>query len=422
MRQARPSLFAQALHRRELLPWGLSGFTLALVEGATAAVLVKRGFTGMASPWAVNLAVAFVSGAPAMSNMASFIWANLAHGREKVRLVVMLLALFGLLVGMVGLWPRAGFGLAATVLSVIAARVVWAGIVVVRSAIWTSNYPRAVLAQITSRIVIVTALGAAAAATLAGIVLQTHPALARWLFPAAALASLTAALLYRRMRVRQSWRLRAAELGEGSRDQAFSMRSLREVLRKDPQYRRFMTALAFYGAGNLMIGAQLVVIFSDQLQLPAAMQIGILTIVPLLCLPLFTPLWARLFDAGHVIEFRARQCWSLVAAMAVMIVAVFTQQHALLWVAAVLWGISSAGASLGWNLGHNDFATLGRVQQYMGVNVTLTGMRGLVAPPLGVLAYSWLERRSPGAGRYALLLPMTMTMAGAIGFNRMRQT
>jgi MFS family permease len=246
MRQARPSLFAQALHRRELLPWGLSGFTLALVEGATAAVLVKRGFTGLASPWAVNLAVAFVSGAPAMSNMASFIWANLAHGREKVRLVVLLLALFGLLVGMVGLWPRAGVGLAATVLSVIAARVVWAGIVVVRSAIWTANYPRAVLAQITSRIVIVTALGAAIAATLAGIVLQTHPLLARWLFPAAALSSLMAALLYQRMRVRQSWRLRAAELDAGSRDQAFSLRSVRDVLDHDPQYRRFMTAHSWW--------------------------------------------------------------------------------------------------------------------------------------------------------------------------------
>ncbi len=420
MRQARPSLFAQALHRRELLPWGLSGFTLGLVEGATAAVLVKRGFTGLASPWAVNLAVAFVSGAPALSNMASFIWANVAQGREKVRLIVVLLALFGLLVGMVGLLPRAGGGLAATVLLVIAARVVWAGIVVVRSAIWTANYPRAVLAQITSRIVIVTALGAVAAAALAGIVLQTHPTLARWLFPVAALASLAAAFLYQRMRVRQSWRLRAAELGEGGGEQVFSLRSLREVLREDPQYRRFMTALAFYGAGNLMIGAQLVVIFSDHLHLPAAMQIGILTIVPLLCLPVFTPLWARLFDAGHVIEFRARQCWSLVAAMTVMILAVFTQQHWMLWVAAVLWGVSTAGASLGWNLGHNDFASLGRVQHYMGVNVTLTGMRGLVAPPLGVLAYAWLERRSPGAGRYALLLPLMMTLAGAIGFNRMR--
>jgi hypothetical protein len=420
MRQTRPSPFARALYRRELLPWGLSGFTLGLVEGATAAVLVKKGFTGIAPSGAVNLAVAFVSGAPALSNMASFVWANLAHGREKVRLVVVLLALFGALVGMVGLWPRVSAGLAATVLSVIAARVIWAGILVVRSAIWTANYPRAVLARITSGIVIVTALGMAGAAGLAGIVLQTQPQLARWLFPAGALAGIVAALLYRRTRVRQAWRLRAAELGESGRSQAFSLRSVREVLRDDPQYRRFMTALAFYGAGNLMIGAQLVVIFSDQLHLPAAMQIGILTIVPLLCVPLFTPLWARLFDAGHVIEFRARQCWSLVAAMAVMILAVLTQQAWLLWTAAVLWGISTAGANLGWNLGHNDFASLGRVQQYMGVNVTLTGLRGLVAPPLGVLAYAWLERALPGAGRYALLLPMMLTVAGAIGFNRMK--
>jgi hypothetical protein len=135
---------------------------------------------------------------------------------------------------------------------------------------------------------------------------------------------------------------------------------------------------------------------------------------------LFTPGWARLFDAGHVIEFRAQQCWSLMAAMSVAIVAVFLQYTPLLWVAAVLFGISTAGANLGWNLGHNDFATLGKVQQYMGVNVTLTGMRGLVAPPVGAIVYTLLERQSPGAGRYALLLPLGLTLTGAIGFNRMK--
>ncbi len=46
----RPSPLAQALYRREILPWTLGGFALGLVEGATAAVLVKRGFTGHAIP------------------------------------------------------------------------------------------------------------------------------------------------------------------------------------------------------------------------------------------------------------------------------------------------------------------------------------------------------------------------------------
>ena len=61
------------------------------------------------------------------------------------------------------------------------------------------------------------------------------------------------------------------------------------------------------------------------------------------------------------------------------------------------------------------------MQQYMGVNVTLTGMRGLVAPPAGVLFYEWLERSAAGAGRWSQLLPLAMTLAGAFGFNRMHR-
>ena len=69
---------AEAAFRRELAPWTLLGLTLGLVEGATAAVLIKKTFADAADPWLVNLAVAFVSGAPALSNVVSFVWANLA--------------------------------------------------------------------------------------------------------------------------------------------------------------------------------------------------------------------------------------------------------------------------------------------------------------------------------------------------------
>ncbi len=116
-----------------------------------------------------------------------------------------------------------------------------------------------------------------------------------------------------------------AELTEAGTTEVFSFRVLREILARDPEYRRFMTCMALFGAGNLMIWGQLVIIFTDHLHLSAAKQVSILTIVPLLCMPLFTPLWARMFDAGHVIEFRARQCWVTVAGMAVVIVAVYTR-------------------------------------------------------------------------------------------------
>jgi hypothetical protein len=415
-----PGKAALALYRREMLPWLLAGCALGMVEGATAAVLVKRGFAGHVSPDLLNLATAFVSGSPALANLTSFLWANLAHGREKVRLLVLLIAAFGAVVGSIGLLPRASAGLALTVLSVLAARMIWAGVLTVRATVWSANYPRAVLARITGRIVVVTALGMAGVAVLVATVLETLPGRAPVLYVVAGLAAFAAALVYRRVRVRHSYRLLRAERDAGGNAEVFSLRAMRTILREDPDFRHFMSWMALYGAGNLMIFGQLVIVFTDQLHLPPAQQVAILTIVPLLCVPLFTPLWAKLFDAGHVIDFRARQCWSLVAAMATVILAVFLHNHVLLWLAALLFGISTAGANLGWNLGHNDFASLGKVQQYMGVNVTLTGMRGLLAPPLGAIVYTLLERRAPGAGRFALLLPLGITLAGAIGFNRMK--
>jgi hypothetical protein len=293
-------------------------------------------------------------------------------------------------------------------------------VLTVRAAVWSANYPRNAVARITGRIVVLTSLGMAATAAMAGIVLSASPEHSMLLYLAAGAAALLAAWFSQRMRVRRAYQLRAAEHGASGRSDLFSLASFRKVLASDPDYRRFMLWMAVYGAGNLMVTGQLVILFTDRLQLPAAQQVAILTIVPLLCMPLFTPMWARMFDAGHVVQFRARQCWVVVAAIATVIIAVFLRSHWLLWCSAVLFGISTAGANLGWNLGHNDFASLGKVQQYMGVHVTLTGMRGLLAPPLGAVIYTLLERWAPGAGRYALLLPLGMCLAGAIGFNRMK--
>ena len=86
--------------------------------------------------------MAFVSGAPALSNVVSFVWANLAHGRARIGLMVALQAGFALLVGLFGVAPRALGGLAFAVASILIARVIWTGILTVRAAVWSANYPR----------------------------------------------------------------------------------------------------------------------------------------------------------------------------------------------------------------------------------------------------------------------------------------
>ena len=74
---------------------------------------------------------------------------------------------------------------------------------------------------------------------------------------------------------------------------------------------------------------------------------------------------------------------------------------------------------LGWNLGHLDFASPARAAQYMGTHVTLTGMRGLIAPLLGVWLYQGLETIKPGYGIYVLVLPLFLATVASYGFVRM---
>jgi Major Facilitator Superfamily len=353
---ARPSALAEGIFRREILPWGLLGLALGLVEGATAAVLVKQHFAGVAPHFAVNLAVALVSGAPAFSNVLSFVWANIAHGRERVQLIVALQAAFALLVGCVSFASRAAGGLVLTVLSVVAARVVWAGILTVRAAVWTANYPRNVLARITGRLVIVNSIAVACSAALVGWALEARALDARWLYGGGALAGLLGAWLYRAMRVRRQFRLLAEEAASGVRNEPFSLRMLTRILKEDPAYREYMLWMGIYGGGNLMLTAQLVLLFSERLHLTSGMQIGLLAVVPLITQPLFLPFWARLFDGSHVVRFRSRQGWALVIASAALCAGVFSAWLPLLWCGSVLLGAANAGANLGWNLGHTDFA------------------------------------------------------------------
>ncbi len=408
------------MYARELWPWALLGIACGLVEGGTVAVLVKKGFAGLVSPHVVDFAVAVVSGAPALANISSFAWANLAHGRARVGVLASLQGAFAVAVGLVALAPIAPGGVALTLIAVIIARVLWAGILTVRAAVWSANYPRHVMARITSRIVMASSLGIAVVALVAGWILDAHARSARWLYLFAALCGLLAALRYRAVRVRREYQLLAAEAETGATAGAFSLAMFRQILRDDASFRSYMFWLSLYGAGNLMMTAQLVVLFSDRLHLASLTQILLLTVVPLLLMPLFLPAWARLFDHGHIIEYRSRQCWALVAAIVLLTAGVMLKVQWLLWPGAVLIGVSYAGANLGWNLGHNDFASPGRAQHYMGVHVTLTGVRGLVAPPLGMVCYELLEWRWPGWGAASLLLPLSLVSAGALGFVKMR--
>jgi hypothetical protein len=123
---------------------------------------------------------------------------------------------------------------------------------------------------------------------------------------------------------------------------------------------------------------------------------------------------------------------------------VFALSQALLWLGAVqqsLWilslarvvgGTARSGGGLAWNIGHNDFAPSARAGLYMGAHVTLTGLRGAIAPFLGMALYlGWSRRELPwiglglpawsGLGDTLLICSAAMSGIAALGFRSLKR-
>lgn len=397
--------------------WALLGFTLGAVEGGVVGVVVKNAYTGAVPDIWLNFAVAVVAGAPAFSNVLSFVWAGLAHGRAKIPMLVRLQLLCALAVLTIALAPISAGGLVLLMSGAIAARVFWSGVVTLRSVVWRANYPRNLRAVMTGRLATLTAVLMAGTGMAVGFVMDFEVSAFRWVYPLVAAAGLWAAWIYRRVKVRHHGAMLRAEgsAGPGVR-RGVSPATIFEVLRSDADFRAYMFWMFIFGGGNLMVSALVILILSEQLGVTQFTQVMITSSLPLVVIPLTVPLWGKLLDARHVVLFRCRHSWSFVSAIGLFAAGAVFQSVALFWLGSVMLGIAFAGGLLGWNLGHNDFASERNAATYMGVHVTLTGVRGLIGPILGVALYELLETHTPGSGRFALLLPLTLSLVGAMGF------
>lgn len=407
---------ARTLMPREVNANATMAVALGALEGGVVGVVVKTQFDGVASPALVNLAVALVAGAPAFANMASLWFAGLAEGKDKTAWVSALMLLTALALLLMAFMPVNALGLVLMTLCMVLARLAWAGVITLRAAIWRANFPRHVRATITGRITVIYSLIIAVTAALLGLAMSVWVDAWRLAFPLAALAGMVAARAYLRTRIRGGGRLRRHEQQERHSRRGGQFAASLRILATDRWYRRYMLTMFAFGSGNLMVISLLVILLNEQFAFGRFEQVLITTTLPLITLAVFTPIWARRLDAGHILDYRARQAWSFVLALGLFAVAAISGWSMLFWVGSLALGAAFAGGKLGWNLGHNDFASDDQSTLYMGIHVTLTGIRGLLAPLAGVLVYQQLESAQPGSGRWVLLFPFALTLGGAITF------
>jgi MFS family permease len=401
--------------------WTLVYLCLGIIEGGTAAVMVRSLFGAAVPPLLVDLVLAVVSAAPAWANLASLAYARRAQGRPKVEFLRPLLVAMALCVAALALLPRGGAGLVLFLVLYGAARLLWAGVDTVRSVIWSVNFPRHLRARVTGRIMVNGAVAIALVGLLIGWLLEHRDPWYRAAILAAATCGLAGSVAFKRFRVRQEQRLLADERARVEEGARFDLAGVRELLRRDARYRRYMFAMSVFGAGNLMLTPLMVVCLDDVLGASELVQVAVTSAVPIIMMPLVLQPWAAFLDRRHVIVFRSVHAWVPVGGAALFVLAVLLHATWLVWPGALLMGVSYAAGSLGWSLGHNDFAPRGEETRYMALHVTLTGMRGLLAPPAAILAYHGLRRLAPGFETVSMLLPFALIVTGACLFTAMRR-
>jgi MFS family permease len=171
-----------------------------------------------------------------------------------------------------------------------------------------------------------------------------------------------------------------------------------------------------------MVPPVLVIALRDVFRLEYLGGIAIANSLPLLMMPVSIPLWARLLDRVHVIEFRAIHAWLFVTASVIDFAAVLSGMVWMLFISSAIRGLAYGGGALAWNLGHLDFAPAHRASEYMGVHVTLTGLRGLIAPFLAVGLWKLFERLAPGSGAWTFFVCAAISAAGGLGFLFLRRS
>jgi hypothetical protein len=420
------------IEMRHLFLWGLFA---GLVEGTVSAVVVSKTFNGS------DLLIAIVQATPAFANLSSLLWGSLLVGRRKLPVLMALAAACIAVVLSVAVTPHSSLGGWIFALQICLSRVFMSGVVTARASLWKSNYPKSRRGRITGALQIVRTLTSLPVILGCGMLFDHDASAYRWFYPAVACAGAVGVLLIRRIRVRgeaAAFARRGSNgdepIAEDALAEPFDLPSLfsprlvigrmREALRQDPRFARYCTAQMCIGTANLMVLPVHAIVLTKVLVLTYTASNGLLDIIPRLTTIFMLPVWARLFDRVGVLRFRVvnSACWCgslLFCGLGAMFALLHEHGVSVLFAALIAYsigrvadGLAQSGGAIAWNIGHLHFAEDDKAELYMGIHVSLTGLRGLLAPLFGTLLYTFID-----CGVFAVAFGISV--AGMVIFHRL---
>lgn len=447
------SAFVRRAYTRELVGELSFTFPLAMLQAGVISVIGALLF-GVGP-----MGVATITAAPMFANATSTIWAKLANGRRKAITVAMLQSLMLVMVAVIALLPPNASNAAVFVGCYVLSRCLISGVITVRTVIWRANYPRHSRSRITGRLMLLNTCMLAAIPFVAGLFFNEEkgfdPRLYLAVYLAAALAGIVGVISYAGLRVRRERALLDEERNPSNSDPDSTKPTPRfasiHVLMTDHHFRSYMVWQFFAGVATMAGNTVMIAFITQQLvNLPEKWTLGppslgigrflvgftLTEVAVQLFVALSIPFWAHYLDKVHVTRFRTRHGLTWIFTQGTAFVAVFAAAKGagLEWVLLLILiprigqGLLFGGGRLAWQLGHHDFADRHVAATYMAIHQTLTGVRGFIAPFLGVILYAGWKGTSnllgigielpawQGIGYWVFAITLTCAIIGWLGF------
>ena len=363
--------------------------------------------------------LALLTSAPMWANLSSVFWSPLTRGLPKVPTILALQALTLACLGAFAFLPQGNAGLVVLVSAMVLGRLLIAGIITVRSIVWSLNYHREVRARSTARLHTLTSLVTVSVASVAGWALDTDAGYFRWIYAAGVLPGIVGVWCFWHVDVPGELRQRVEERRARAVATRSSLGGFR-ILWSDRNYGRYMLYQFVSGISNMGIEAPLVYLVSRELGAGFLASISITLVIPFVTGLLALPFWAKFLDRSHVVRFRYIQSYYLLASTLLLWIGAELSSLLVIGIARVIGGLVRSAGGVAWQIGHNDFAPRANLSSYMSLHVTLTGIRGAFAPFLFMALYVGVADWN-GWGAWVFFFASAVACLSAWGFWKLKR-
>ena len=341
------------------------------------------------------------------------------HKTRKVSAYSKILGLLSLVVISISLIPGydkdSAWGSYLFIFLILTAQICLALALTIRSSLWRANYPT----NRRGKIVVFIYL---CITCCSSIVMAFAWAMDNWKVPfqviylIGGLAGLLAAWLASRIKVsRESRSLRSA----GQSRQPALLAGM-AVLWEDRRFGKFMAWQMLNGFSTLVIETSVLVYLLTDVFKRNYYDCSIIAVIPPVVSGFSGIIWSRLFDKKDIfiMRFYGANLWAF--SRLVLMLGVYLHSFEIVIISRLFTGVGMGVGQLTWRLGHMAFAPPEKDSLYMGAHISLTGLRGMLAPFVGTYLY-YLECMGEN-GVYLIGISALCQIVSGFGFLTMRKS